>query len=152
MAGSPTVQRTTSPVAGSVVAERELATTAQIDAILDRAVTAQRSWRHVPLQERAEVVGRLVTWMLESADAIGRELTWQMGRPVTHSPLELTRGFAERATWLAGAAAGAAAFVRGQVADAVAKGARALRLLHARPRPRAGRPPGEAAPRAGPAP
>jgi len=32
-----------------------------------------------------------------------------MGRPVTHSPLELTRGFAERATWLAGAAAGALA-------------------------------------------
>ena len=31
-----------------------------------------------------------------------RELTRQMGRPVAHAPAEITRGFAERATWLAG--------------------------------------------------
>jgi acyl-CoA reductase-like NAD-dependent aldehyde dehydrogenase len=91
------------------VAERELATPSHIDGVLDRALAAQRQWRRVPVPERAEVVGRLVTWMIESADAIGRELTWQMGRPVAHSPLEVTRGFAERATWLAGAAAGALA-------------------------------------------
>jgi acyl-CoA reductase-like NAD-dependent aldehyde dehydrogenase len=109
MAGSTNVQQTISPVDGSVVAERDLATPAQIDAVLDRAVAAQRSWRQVPLRERAEMIGRLVTWMADHADAIGRELSWQMGRPVTHSPLELTRGFAERATWLAGAAAGALA-------------------------------------------
>jgi len=61
MAGSTYVQQTISPVDGSVVAERDLATPAQIDAVLDRAVAAQRSWRQVPLRERAEVVGRLVT-------------------------------------------------------------------------------------------
>jgi Aldehyde dehydrogenase family len=82
---------------------------AQIDAVLDRAVAVQRSWRQVPLHERAEVLGRLVTWMVDRADDIGRELSWQVGRPVTHSPLELTRGFAECATWLAGAAGGALA-------------------------------------------
>jgi acyl-CoA reductase-like NAD-dependent aldehyde dehydrogenase len=107
--GSSNVQRTISPVDGSLVAERELATPSHIDGVLDRALAAQRQWRRVPVPERAEVVGRLVTWMIESADAIGRELTWQMGRPVAHSPLEVTRGFAERATWLAGAAAGALA-------------------------------------------
>jgi acyl-CoA reductase-like NAD-dependent aldehyde dehydrogenase len=107
--GSSNVQQTISPVDGSVVAERELATPSHIDGVLDRALAAQRQWRRVPVPERAEVVGRLVTWMIESADAIGRELTWQMGRPVAHSPLEVTRGFAERATWLAGAAAGALA-------------------------------------------
>src|SRR5262245_15785734 len=109
MAGSTNVQQTTSPVDGSVVAQRDLATPAQIDAMLDGAVAAQRSWRQVPLRERAEVIGRLVAWMVDRADDIGRELSWQMGRPVTHSPLELTRGFAERATWLAGAAAEALA-------------------------------------------
>jgi acyl-CoA reductase-like NAD-dependent aldehyde dehydrogenase len=107
--GSSNVQQTISPVDGSLVAERELATPSHIDGVLDRALAAQRQWRRVPVPERAEVVGRLVTWMIESADAIGRELTWQMGRPVAHSPLEVTRGFAERATWLAGAAAGALA-------------------------------------------
>jgi acyl-CoA reductase-like NAD-dependent aldehyde dehydrogenase len=107
--GSSNVQQTISPVDGSVVAERELATPSHIDGVLDRALAAQRQWRRVPVPERAEVIGRLVTWMLERADDIGSELTWQMGRPVAHSPLELTRGFAERATWLAGAAAGALA-------------------------------------------
>jgi acyl-CoA reductase-like NAD-dependent aldehyde dehydrogenase len=109
MPGSTNVQQTISPVDGSVVAERELATPAQIDAALEVAVAAQRSWRDVPVQERAEVVGRLVAWMIDRADAIGLELSWQMGRPVAHSPLEVTGGFAERATWLAGAAEGALA-------------------------------------------
>jgi acyl-CoA reductase-like NAD-dependent aldehyde dehydrogenase len=75
MAGSTSVQQTISPVDGSVVAERDLATPAQIDAMLDRAVTGQRTWRKVPLRERAEVIGRLVTWMVDRADAMGRELT-----------------------------------------------------------------------------
>jgi acyl-CoA reductase-like NAD-dependent aldehyde dehydrogenase len=107
--GPVQIQRTISPVDGAVVVERELATPAAIAAVLDRATAAQRSWRRVPLDERVATVERLVPWMVERADAIGRELSWQMGRPVAHSPSEITRGFAERATWLAGAAAGALA-------------------------------------------
>ena len=107
--GGARVQRTVSPVDGAVVAERALATPGQVDAVLDRAAAAQRAWRRVPLYERAAVIGRLVRWMVERADAIGRELSWQMGRPIAHSPSEITRGFAERASWLAGAADGALA-------------------------------------------
>jgi acyl-CoA reductase-like NAD-dependent aldehyde dehydrogenase len=107
--GPVQIQRTISPVDGAVVVERELATPAAIAAVLDRATAAQRSWRRVPLDERVATVERLVPWLVERADAIGRELSWQMGRPVAHSPSEITRGFAERATWLAGAAAGALA-------------------------------------------
>jgi acyl-CoA reductase-like NAD-dependent aldehyde dehydrogenase len=103
------VQRTISPVDGSVIVERELATPAQVDAVLDRAAAAQRSWRRVPLAERVAVVERLVPWMVDRADDIGRDLTRQMGRPIAHSPFEISRGFAERATWLAGAAAEALA-------------------------------------------
>lgn len=98
------VQRTISPVDGSVIVERELATPAQVDAVLDRATAAQRSWRRAPLAERVAVVDRLVPWMVDRADDIGRDLTRQMGRPIAHSPFEISRGFAERATWLAGAA------------------------------------------------
>ncbi len=114
------VQRTVSPVDGSVVAERVLATSADIDAVLDRATAAQRSWRRVPLAERVAVVDALVAWMTARAGEIGRELSWQMGRPVAYAPAEITRGFAERATWLAGAAAGALADdeVDGPVGDA----------------------------------
>jgi acyl-CoA reductase-like NAD-dependent aldehyde dehydrogenase len=103
------VQRTVSPVDGSVVAERPLATPAGVDAALDRAVAAQRGWRATPVDERAAMVDRLVDWMVARADDIGRELAWQMGRPVAHAPAEITRGFAERARWLAGAAPGALA-------------------------------------------
>jgi acyl-CoA reductase-like NAD-dependent aldehyde dehydrogenase len=98
------VQRTISPADGSVVVERPLATAAEVEVLLDRAVAAQRAWRRVPLPERVAVVERLVPWMVDHADAIGRELSWQMGRPVLHAPAEITRGFAERATWLAAAA------------------------------------------------
>jgi acyl-CoA reductase-like NAD-dependent aldehyde dehydrogenase len=103
------VQRTVSPVDGSVVVERALATAVDADAVLDRATAAQRSWRRVPLAERVGVVARLVPWMVVRADDIGRELSLQMGRPVAHSPYEIARGFAERATWLTGAAAAALA-------------------------------------------
>jgi acyl-CoA reductase-like NAD-dependent aldehyde dehydrogenase len=45
-------QRTISPVNGSVYVERELAAGSAIEAALDRAVVAQRAWRHSPLTER----------------------------------------------------------------------------------------------------
>ena len=103
------IQQTISPGDGSVVAQRILATPAEVDAVLDRATAAQRAWRQLPLDERTAVVRRLVPWMVERADDIGRELSVQMGRPIAHSPGEITRGLAERATWLADAAAGALA-------------------------------------------
>lgn len=103
------VQQTVSPIDGAVVAERVLAGRPEVEAVLDRAVEAQRAWRRVPLGERVAVVERLVAWMTGHADDIGRELTVQMGRPVAHAPLEIRRGFAQRATWLAGAAPGALA-------------------------------------------
>lgn len=111
------VQQTVSPIDGAVVAERVLATPAEVDAVLARATEAQRSWRQVPVAERVAVVERLVPWMVERADDIGRDLTLQMGRPVAHSPLEITSGFVERATWLAGAAAGALADTEAEPVD-----------------------------------
>jgi acyl-CoA reductase-like NAD-dependent aldehyde dehydrogenase len=98
------LQRTISPADGAVVVERVLATAGEVDARLDRAVAAQRDWRRVPVAERVAVVERLTAWMVDHAESMGRELSWQMGRPVAHAPAEITRGFAERATWLAAAA------------------------------------------------
>jgi len=95
------VQRTISPVDGSVYDERELHTDEQVDTILEAAARAQRSWRHVPVDERVAVVLRAVDWLVERADDLGTELTWQMGRPVSQSPGELRRGFLERAAYMA---------------------------------------------------
>lgn len=94
------IQKTISPVDGRVYVERELASGAEIEAALTQAVAAQKRWRDTPLAERLDVCLRFVEAMESDADAIGEELTWQMGRPVRYSPMEIRRGFAERARYM----------------------------------------------------
>ena len=53
------VQKTISPIDGSVYVERPLATDAQIQRALERARAAQAAWRCVPIVERAAIVTRL---------------------------------------------------------------------------------------------
>jgi acyl-CoA reductase-like NAD-dependent aldehyde dehydrogenase len=103
------IQETVSPVDGSVYVTRPLATDAEIDALLDRAVAAQREWRRVALDDRLDACRRMVAWMAEQADAIAKELAWQMGRPVSQGPGEILRGFRERAEHMLSVAAGALA-------------------------------------------
>jgi acyl-CoA reductase-like NAD-dependent aldehyde dehydrogenase len=88
--------RVVSPVDGSVIAERPLADAGEIAAALARARTAQRTWRTLPLDERASLVGRFVDAFLADAEEAALEITLQMGRPISHSPGEL-RGLEERA-------------------------------------------------------
>jgi acyl-CoA reductase-like NAD-dependent aldehyde dehydrogenase len=91
------IQETISPVDGSVYLTRPTATDTEIDALLDRALWAQRSWRSVPIEERIAACEHMVAWMVHRADSIAEELAWQMGRPIAHGPLEIRRGFQERA-------------------------------------------------------
>src|SRR6185295_8366163 len=90
------LQRTISPVDGSVYIERPLASDAQIEAALARASTTQRAWRQVPVRERVAIVRRMVELTVARADTLGEELTRQMGRPIAYAPNELKRGFQER--------------------------------------------------------
>ena len=94
------LQKTISPVDGSVYVESVLASAADIDATLDKAVRAQRAWKTVAVTERAAICRRAVERMVARADQLATELTWQMGRPIAHSPLEIRRGFAERAAYM----------------------------------------------------
>jgi len=107
--GTERVLRTVTPIDGSVIVERPLASDADIEATLARAVEAQRRWADVDVAERAAICTRAVEWCVASADALGAELTSQMGRAIAHSPLELTRGFQERGKYMAGIAASALA-------------------------------------------
>ncbi|TVR20711.1 MAG: aldehyde dehydrogenase family protein [Anaerolineaceae bacterium] len=95
------IQRTISPVDGSIYVERELADQRQIDAALQRAVEAQRDWKQTSLTERAAICERMVQYMLDHANDIGAEISWQMGRPIRYTPAEITRGFEERARYMA---------------------------------------------------
>src|SRR5260221_6627289 len=98
------LQRTVSPVDGSVYVERPLAGDRDIENALAQAVTAQAKWRQVPVAERAAIVRRMVEWCVARAYVLGEELTRQMGRPIAYTPNEIRRGFQERALYIAGIA------------------------------------------------
>lgn len=92
-----TTQKIISPIDGSVVAERELATDSHVDRVLSAARLASRGWRETPVLERAQIIEAMIQHMEANAPDIATELTWQMGRPVRYTPNEILRGFQERA-------------------------------------------------------
>ena len=61
-----------SPVDGSVFVERPLAKGADIGSALDRARIAQRSWRTVPVTERARILNRFCDLFEAKRDEIAR--------------------------------------------------------------------------------
>ena len=99
------IQQTISPIDGALYVERALASDAAIDAALNKAAHAQRSWKHTPVAERADICRRLAAWCVERADVLGEELTRQIGRPIAYSPFELRRGFNERIQYMCDIAA-----------------------------------------------
>ncbi len=94
------IQKTISPIDGSVYVERELATPQQIETALDKASKAQLEWRTLSVLERADYCTRMVEHMLKNVDDIALELSWQMGRPIKYTPFEIKRGFAERSSYM----------------------------------------------------
>src|SRR6185503_2168618 len=98
------IQRTITPVDGSVYLTRKLASNPSIEKALARAEKAQKSWKQVPVAERAAICRRMADWCVQRADELATELSWQMGRPVSQTPGELKRGFHERALYMCGIA------------------------------------------------
>ena len=94
-----TIQKTISPIDQSVVIERQLASSEEANAAIDRALLAQKKWQQTSLAERGKLLHKLVDAMLAKKDLAARELTLQMGRPISHSPGELD-GFEERARYM----------------------------------------------------
>lgn len=52
--------QTVSPIDGSVYVERELASTQEIDAALNLAVSAQRRWRTVAVADRVSIARKAI--------------------------------------------------------------------------------------------
>jgi acyl-CoA reductase-like NAD-dependent aldehyde dehydrogenase len=94
------VQRTISPVDGSVYVERPLAAEHEIEAALAASVSAVQKWKRTTIAERVAVIRRMVEWCVARASLLGEELTHQMGRPIAYTPNELRRGFQERAQYM----------------------------------------------------
>jgi acyl-CoA reductase-like NAD-dependent aldehyde dehydrogenase len=94
------IQKTISPVDGSLFVERELANPQKIENVLSRAVDAQASWKRTSVADRAAICRRMLEHLVENSDDVGRELSWQIGRPIAYSPFEIRRGFQERVNFM----------------------------------------------------
>lgn len=90
------IQKTISPVDGSVYVEREQADPERVEETLARAAAAQREWRETTLAERARLCSAMVDAFVARRDELAEELTWQMGRPTAVAGGEIG-GFEERA-------------------------------------------------------
>ncbi|MDA0195479.1 MAG: aldehyde dehydrogenase family protein [Bacteroidetes bacterium] len=89
-----------SPVNNSIYAEREYASTSQIEHVLSKSVDAQKKWKNVPLSERKAICQNMVGYFIDHIDQFATELTWMMGRPIKYAPLEIKGGFKERADYM----------------------------------------------------
>ena len=96
-------QQTRSPVDGSIYCERSLATAAEVEATLVRALSSQRVWRSSSVAERAQVCRRFCERFESHRETLALELTWQIGRPLRYSPGEVN-GTLERARYMIDAA------------------------------------------------
>jgi acyl-CoA reductase-like NAD-dependent aldehyde dehydrogenase len=70
------------PYSGEVLREIPYDTQATLDQKLDRARTAQKSWRALPLERRIREVKAAVEYFRKNADEIARDVTLQMGKPI----------------------------------------------------------------------
>jgi acyl-CoA reductase-like NAD-dependent aldehyde dehydrogenase len=93
------IQKTITPVDGTVYCERELTGDAGLDELLERAVAASRAWRDTDLATRAAICRRFCDAFESRREEIALELTWQMGRPLRYTPNEV-RGTLERARYM----------------------------------------------------
>jgi acyl-CoA reductase-like NAD-dependent aldehyde dehydrogenase len=94
------IHRIVSPIDGSIVAERELASDSHIEAVLANAERARHSWRNTSVEERARLCESMVQHLENNATEIASEITAQMGRPVRYTPNEILRGAQERARYM----------------------------------------------------
>jgi len=95
--------RTYSPIDGSLVVERPLASEVEIAAALTRARAAQRGWASLDVAVRAAAASRFVDEFVAMQADVAREITRQMGRPIRYTPNEVG-GFEERARYMIAAA------------------------------------------------
>ena len=102
------MQKTITPIDGSLYVERAYNSAGEIAAALAAARVAAKAWRTTPMEERQRLLAKAVDAFVGRKEAIAEEITRQIGRPLGQSPGEV-RGFEERARYMIEAAPGALA-------------------------------------------
>lgn len=93
------IQKTYSPIDGSLYVERELYDKDQMIAALKKAKAAQIQWAKTPLAEKQRICLAAIEVFEENKAIIAEELCWQMGRPIRYAEGEVS-SFAARARYM----------------------------------------------------
>ncbi|KAG9067476.1 hypothetical protein KI688_012259 [Linnemannia hyalina] len=87
------------PVDSTVFATVQISSSEQVQAAVERAAKAQKSWKRVPLKQRVEMGRRFLEVFGTRKDELAKELTMQMGRPLRYTPGEI-KGTQDRGKYM----------------------------------------------------
>ncbi|KAK3824357.1 MAG: aldehyde dehydrogenase [Linnemannia elongata] len=87
------------PVDSTAFATVQISSSEQVQAAVERAAKAQKSWKQVPLKQRVEMGRRFLEVFGTRKDELAKELTMQMGRPLRYTPGEI-KGTQDRGKYM----------------------------------------------------
>jgi len=88
------------PANGETVGSYPYESAQQLDAALDRATAAFRSWRRQPVSQRAELLLALAAALREQAEDMAQMITLEMGKPIAQARAEIEK-CAQLSEWYA---------------------------------------------------
>ena len=88
------------PATGETVGSYPYENERQLDATLNRATAAFRTWRRQPLSQRAERLQALAGALREQAEAMAQMITLEMGKPIAQARAEIEK-CAQLSEWYA---------------------------------------------------
>lgn len=88
------------PANGETVGRYPYETEQQLDAALDRATSAFRTWRRQPVNQRAELLLALACALREQGEDMAQMITLEMGKPIAQARAEIEK-CAQLSEWYA---------------------------------------------------
>lgn len=86
---------TTNPATGETLATYDVMPPPAVFQVVEQAHQAYQSWRQIPAQERAQLVGNLARVLRTQTDSYARLMTREMGKPIAEARAEV-----EKCAWL----------------------------------------------------
>ncbi len=77
--------RSVNPATGELLAEFPATTGTEVESAVAAAATAYRTWSSMPIEARADLVGRVADLFEERADELARTVTLEVGKPLAES-------------------------------------------------------------------
>lgn len=88
-----------SPVDNHVYYQCPLDTSNKVEVVLSKAKEVLASWQDLTLQQRVQLVSKMVDILHDEKTEIAKEICWQMGRPISQAGGEIN-GLVERANYM----------------------------------------------------